>query len=88
MAAGPVGREAGVATDGKLNSQILSYSRSKGLFAGIALKGTVIELHNDEMRDAYGPGATASTVLKVARANAPAGVLAFPEMLATHSIRK
>ena len=88
VAAGPVGREAGVATDGKLNAQILSYSRSKGLFAGIALKGTVIELHNDEMRDAYGPGATASTVLKVARANAPAGVLAFPEMLATHSIRK
>lgn len=88
VAAGPVGREAGVATDAKLNAQILSYSRSKGLFAGLALKGTVIELNKDEMRDAYGPGTTAKAVLKDATATAPAGVLAFPQMLATHSIRK
>jgi lipid-binding SYLF domain-containing protein len=88
VAAGPVGREAGVATDGKLNAQILSYSRSKGLFAGIALKGTVIELNNDEMRDAYGAGTTTKAVLKDGSAKAAAGLLAFPEMLATHSIRK
>ncbi len=88
VAAGPVGREAGVSTDGTLNAQILSYSRSKGLFAGIALKGTVIELNNDEMRDAYGPGTTAGTVLKDAKAKASAGVFAFPAMLATHSVRK
>ena len=42
VAAGPVGREAGAATDVKLNAQILSYSRSKGLFAGAALEGAVI----------------------------------------------
>ncbi len=88
VAAGPVGRQAEVATDAKLNAQILSYSRSKGLFAGLALKGTVIETNNDDMRDAYGPGATAKTVLKDAKVTAPAGVLAFPEMLATHSVRK
>jgi lipid-binding SYLF domain-containing protein len=88
VAAGPVGRQAEVATDAKLNAQILSYSRSKGLFAGLALKGTVIESHNDDMRDAYGPGTTVTMVLKNAKATAPAGVLAFPEMLATHSIRK
>src|SRR5207249_2234003 len=41
VAAGPVGREAGAATDAKLNAQILSYSRSKGLFAGIELSGAV-----------------------------------------------
>ncbi len=88
VAAGPVGRQAEVATDGKLSAQILSYSRSKGLFAGLALKGTVIELNNDEMRDAYGAGTTAKAVLKDGSAKAPTGVLAFPEMLATHSVRK
>ena len=88
VAAGPVGRQAEVATDGKLNAQILSYSRSKGLFAGLALKGTVIESNDDDMRDAYGRGTTARTVLKDAKAKAPTGVLAFPEMLATHSVRK
>lgn len=88
VAAGPVGRQAEVATDAKLNAQILSYSRSKGLFAGLALKGTVIELNEDDMRDAYGPGTTAKAVLKDAKATAPAGVLAFPEMLASHSVRR
>lgn len=42
MAAGPVGREAGASTDWKLNAEILSYSRSKGLFAGAALNGVKI----------------------------------------------
>lgn len=88
VAAGPVGRQAGVATDAKLNAQILSYSRSKGLFAGVALKGTVIESNDDDMRDAYGPETTARSVLRDAKAKAPTGVLAFPEMLATHSVRK
>jgi lipid-binding SYLF domain-containing protein len=88
VAAGPIGRQAGVATDAKLNAQILSYSRSKGLFAGLALKGTVIESNDDDMRDAYGAGTTAKAVLKDAKAKAPAGVLAFPEMLARHSVRK
>lgn len=88
VAAGPVGRQAEVATDAKLNAQILSYSRSKGLFAGVALNGTVIELNGDDMRDAYGPGTTAKAVLKDATAKAPNGVLAFPQMLATHSVRR
>ena len=39
VAAGPVGRQSGAATDLKLNAQILSYSRSRGLFAGLELKG-------------------------------------------------
>jgi xylan 1,4-beta-xylosidase len=52
-AAGPVGRAAGASTDWKLNARILTYSRSKGLFAGAALKGVVIvrfhELLSDDM---------------------------------------
>ena len=56
VAAGPVGRQAGAATDLKLNAQILSYSRSKGLFAGLELKGVVIKADKDDMRDVYGAG--------------------------------
>ncbi len=42
VAAGPVGREVAAATDGKLEAEIVSYSRSRGLFAGVSLDGTVI----------------------------------------------
>ena len=62
-AAGPIGREAGAATDLKLNAQLLTYSRSKGLFAGAALEGAVIETANADMKDAYGPSTTAKSVL-------------------------
>ena len=62
-AAGPIGREAGAATDLKLNAQLLTYSRSKGLFAGAALEGAVIETSNGDMKDVYGPDASARSVL-------------------------
>lgn len=45
-AAGPVGRQAGAATDRNLNAEILSYSRSRGLFAGVALDGSMIQVDN------------------------------------------
>ena len=63
VAAGPVGRQAGAATDAKLTAEILSYSRSKGLFAGLELKGVVIKPDKDDMNDVYGPGVTAKEVL-------------------------
>jgi lipid-binding SYLF domain-containing protein len=44
IAAGPVGRNAAAATDGRFQAQILSYSRSRGLFAGVALDGSVIQV--------------------------------------------
>jgi len=87
VAAGPVGRQAGASTDLKLNSQILSYSRSKGLFAGLELKGVVIKADKDDMRDVYGEGVTAKEVLKDNRITAPASVRAFPTKLARYSSR-
>src|SRR5262249_12699030 len=51
-AAGPVGREAGAETDLKMNAEILSYSRSKGLFAGLELKGVVVEPDRHDMEGA------------------------------------
>jgi lipid-binding SYLF domain-containing protein len=87
VAAGPVGRQAGASTDLKLNAQILSYSRSKGLFAGLELKGVVIKADKDDMRDVYGEGITAKEVLKDNTIKAPVSVRAFPTKLARYSSR-
>lgn len=64
VAAGPVGRQAGASTDLALNAEILSYSRSKGLFAGLELKGTVISVDRSDMKEAYGADDVAGAVLK------------------------
>jgi lipid-binding SYLF domain-containing protein len=85
VAAGPVGREAGAATDLKLNAQILSYSRSKGLFAGAALEGAVIETANDDMKEVYGPDATARQVLFEGTVQPPAEVTALSKTIASYS---
>jgi lipid-binding SYLF domain-containing protein len=63
IAAGPVGRAANAATDAQLNTEMLSYSRSQGLFAGIDLSGGV--LHPDKDADArvYGAGTTAQQIV-------------------------
>lgn len=87
VAAGPVGRQAGAETDLKLNAQILSYSRSKGLFAGLELKGVVIKPDKDDMRDVYGEGMTAKEVLKENKVTAPASIRAFPITLGRFSSR-
>jgi len=88
VAAGPVGRQAGASTDLKLNAQILSYSRSRGLFAGLELKGVVIKPSTDDMRDVYGEGVTAKETLKDNSVTAPAAVRAFSTTLGTYSSRK
>ena len=63
-AAGPVGRNAQAGTDWKLNAEFLSYSRSKGLFAGINLDGTVLSQNQDDMRAFYGSDLPFEQVLK------------------------
>jgi lipid-binding SYLF domain-containing protein len=54
IAAGPVGREASAATDAQLKSEIYSYSRSRGLFAGISLAGAVLKVKEDANGNFYG----------------------------------
>src|ERR1700716_3321850 len=53
-AAGPVGRHASAGTDWKMNSELLTYSRSKGAFAGLTLEGAVIEQDDDSTKAIYG----------------------------------
>ena len=54
VAAGPVGRNAAAGTDLKLNAEILSYSRSKGVFAGVSLDGAVMQADKSGDRSMYG----------------------------------
>ena len=63
-AAGPVGRNAQAGTDWKLNAEFLSYSRAKGLFAGINLDGTVLSQNQDDTRTFYGTDLPFETILK------------------------
>ncbi len=61
--AGPVGRHASAGVDWKMNAPILTYSRSKGIFAGVDLEGAVIEPDEDAMREVYGHVVPARQVL-------------------------
>jgi lipid-binding SYLF domain-containing protein len=54
VAAGPVGRKAAASTDLKLNAEILSYSRSKGVFAGVSLDGAVVQADKSGDHALYG----------------------------------
>src|SRR5579862_1184115 len=63
VAAGPVGRQAVAGTDWKMNTEILSYSRTKGVFAGLTLEGAVVEQDDDSTRSIYGHVPPFRTVL-------------------------
>ncbi len=63
VAAGPVGRDASARTDAMMNAEILSYSRSRGLFAGIALSGVTLRPDGDTNRELYGHEATNHEIL-------------------------
>lgn len=62
--AGPVGRNAQAGTDWKLNAEFLTYSRSKGLFAGLDLSGSVLSQNQDATRAFYGADLPFDQVLK------------------------
>jgi lipid-binding SYLF domain-containing protein len=62
-AAGPIGRHAEAGTDWKLNTEILSYSRAKGLFAGVTLDGSVVRLDEDANMLVYGRNLSPQQIL-------------------------
>ena len=63
VAAGPVGREATASTDYKLQAQILSYSRSRGLFAGVSLAGSTIRADRNANEKIYGVGYSTKNIV-------------------------
>jgi SH3 domain-containing YSC84-like protein 1 len=85
--AGPVGRAAGASTNPRLSAGILTYSRSKGLFAGLSLKGVAITPDNDLNQAFYGKKA-AELIASQADTPVPSQVRAFPLALARYSLRQ
>jgi lipid-binding SYLF domain-containing protein len=83
VAAGPVGRRGAVGTDAALTAEILSYSRSKGLFAGIDLSGGVLRPDEDANREAYGRNATPRTILASREISAPTTAAPFLRALSS-----
>ncbi|HUR33400.1 MAG TPA: lipid-binding SYLF domain-containing protein [Vicinamibacterales bacterium] len=81
VAAGPVGRDARAATDMQLKAEILSYSRTQGIFAGINLSGGVLRDDVDDNIDLYGKGITPRQVLLENRVQLPGVARAFVEAL-------
>jgi lipid-binding SYLF domain-containing protein len=63
VAAGPVGRQADADTDVKLNAEILSYSRSKGVFAGVSVDGAVVQADRSGDEAMYGSNVTRQQIL-------------------------
>jgi lipid-binding SYLF domain-containing protein len=84
-AAGPVGRAGEASTDLQMRAQILSYSRSRGLFAGITVNGSVIKEDVDANTRFYGKTLSSEDIVFERAGNAPASVGVLKAALARHS---
>ncbi|HWY55137.1 MAG TPA: lipid-binding SYLF domain-containing protein [Terriglobales bacterium] len=81
VAAGPVGRHAAADTDWKMRAQVLSYSRTRGIFAGLELNGAVIKQDKDSTREFYGHMVTTKAALQ-GEVEAPKEAYPFLQTLA------
>jgi lipid-binding SYLF domain-containing protein len=77
VAGGPVGRDARAMTDAQLKAEVLTYSRSQGLFAGLDLSGGVLKPDKDDNRDLYGAGITPRDLLLAKRVSPPPATTRF-----------
>jgi lipid-binding SYLF domain-containing protein len=87
VTAGPVGRSAEAATDAQLHADILSYSRTRGLFAGVSLDGAVFKQDKDGNRDLYGRRITAKEILIDGVVSVPPQGMALHRELSRYSPR-
>src|SRR5437870_1072188 len=76
VAAGPVGRHASAGTDWKMNTEMLTYSRSKGVFAGLTLEGAVVQQDDDSTRAIYGKNMNFRNILS-GKVSTPESAAAF-----------
>src|SRR5947199_4706021 len=81
VAAGPVGRHAAAGTDWKMNTQMLTYSRSRGAFAGITLEGAIVQQDDHSTRASYGKNMKFRNILS-GKASAPKSADAFLKAVA------
>jgi SH3 domain-containing YSC84-like protein 1 len=87
-AAGPVGRTASAETDATLRAEILSYSRSRGLFAGISLAGSTLRADNSANKNLYGKEVSAQDIVFKRAVAAPASAKLLLATLNTKSPSK
>ena len=82
VAAGPVGRSASAATDGEMKAEIWSWSRARGLFAGVALDGAVLSIDDKANQAVYGAGTTPRMIFENRFAQRPSNeVVSFRDAL-------
>lgn len=85
VAAGPVGRSTSAQTDATMNAKILSYSRSRGVFAGLALTGATIRQDLDENNEMYGRKWTTKEIVEGGRVAPPRAASELIELLTKYS---
>ncbi|MBL0039704.1 MAG: lipid-binding SYLF domain-containing protein [Xanthomonadales bacterium] len=81
VAAGPVGRNAQASTDAQLKAEIYSYSRSRGLFAGVALDGSVLSIDHDSNQSTYGRNITPRRIFEGGVGAVPNAVVDFRDRI-------
>jgi lipid-binding SYLF domain-containing protein len=86
VAGGPVGRDARASTDAQLKAEILSYSRSQGLFAGVDISGGILKADNDDNRDLYGRAVTGRELLVMSNVQTPKAARPFMAALNRMSV--
>ena len=84
-AAGPKGRSAEGATDVAMRAEILSYSRSRGLFAGVSLEGSTLRPDNRANEKLYGKKLNVKEILREGKAGMPSSGQSFVAVLTKHS---
>jgi lipid-binding SYLF domain-containing protein len=87
-AAGPVGRTSSAETDLQMNAQILTYSRARGVFAGISLNGATLRPDKDTNKELYGSNLTNQEIVLENKAKAPAAAAELRSHLSKYSVRK
>jgi lipid-binding SYLF domain-containing protein len=89
IAAGPVGRDAAAATDVVLKAEILSYSRSKGIFGGVSLEGSTLRSDDGANKVLYGQDLSARQIVRLGKVPPPAaaqGLLAVLRRASPHHV--
>jgi SH3 domain-containing YSC84-like protein 1 len=88
VAAGPVGRSTAADTDLKLHAEILTYSRSRGVFAGIALNGATLRPDKESNTELYGSGVTNRQIVMGGQKRSPVAAAELTANLNKYSARK
>jgi SH3 domain-containing YSC84-like protein 1 len=87
VAAGPKGRRLSAATDASLRAEILSYSRSRGLFAGVSLEGTTLRPDDDANEQIYGRKVTVRSIVSGSNIEVPVAGRRLVDALRKHAPR-